>query len=525
MIYAFRNLYRLCVVIGTLIHYRLDQSLLPKYCAPSHLWPFGRRLLQHDRGVRLAKALERLGPCYIKLGQLLSMRGDLLPPDIVLGLAALQDEVMPFDGVLAKKMLTDSLKQPFEDVFQSFDLEPLGSASVAQVHPAVLRDGRDVVVKIVRPNLRKKIKKDIALFLMLAGLVKRLFPWARALKPESLIDEFSHHIYLELNLMVEAGNASLLRRNAQKQQGLLKIPEVYWDCCTESVMVMERISGVKVDDLATLNKANVNLAYLAESGLKIFFTQVFQDRFFHADMHPGNLFVNIDDPEKPFYQAVDFGIMGSLSPTDQRYLAENMLAFFKGDYQRVAVLHIQSGWVRPDVRVDQFEAAIRSVCEPMFARPLKDISLGRLLLQLFRTAHAFSMEVQPQLMLLQKTLLSVESLGRMLYPELDLWSTAKPFLEEWMKDQMGAKAFLRKSKENFPYWLEKMPDMPERIFDFLQTHTEAAKHRAEVDASRFPQQAKQMHASSNRLSRLSIGLLAFSLGAAVVWVCLAPGLS
>jgi ubiquinone biosynthesis protein len=462
-----RNAYHFIGVLGVIVHFRLDQCMMPAYLAPSTYWPFSRRLARLNRGQRLAKAFERLGPCYIKLGQLLSLRGDLLPTDIITGLSVLQDEVMPFDAEIAKRIIAASLNCHFDDVFKTFDAKPLGSASVAQVHAATLQDDSSVVIKVIRPEVKKNIKKDIALFMMLAGIMRFLFPWARVLRPESLIEEFSHHIHLELNLMVEAGNASLLRRNTKQMRDVLYVPEVYWAYTSNQVMVMERISGIKIDRIDELKKNKVNLQYLAESGVKLFFTQVFQDRFFHADMHPGNLFVTAKDTEKPIYQVVDFGIMGSLSPTDQRYLAENMLAFFEADYQRVALLHVQSGWVGADVRIDQFEAAIRSVCEPMFARPIKDISFGRLLLQLFRTAHAFSMEVQPQLMLLQKTLFTVESLGRMLYPDLDLWSTAKPFLEDWLKDQMGMKAFVRKSKQYFPYWLEKMPDMPEQIYNCL----------------------------------------------------------
>jgi ubiquinone biosynthesis protein len=407
------------------------------------------------RAVRIRLALEALGPIFVKFGQLLSTRRDLLPDDIADELAKLQDRVPPFPGSEARITVEKAFGKPVAELFASFDENALASASIAQVHAAVLKDGREVVVKVLRPGIEKTIRHDIGLLKLVADLAERYWKESRRLRPREVVAEAEQVFIDELDLLREAANASQLRR-AFEEGELLYVPEVHWPLTHRNVMVMERIGGIPVSDIPAMSAAGINLQTVAENGVEIFFTQVFRDSFFHADMHPGNIFVT---PEGN-YIAVDFGIMGTLSPVDQRYLAENFLAFFKRDYRRVAELHVESGWVPSGTRVDAFESAIRTVCEPIFERPLAEISFGTLLLRLFQTARRFDMEVQPQLVLLQKTLLSIEGLGRQLYPELDLWQTAKPFLERWMSEQVGGRALLQGLKENLPLWAEKLPEMP-----------------------------------------------------------------
>jgi ubiquinone biosynthesis protein len=407
------------------------------------------------RAVRIRLALEALGPIFVKFGQLLSTRRDLLPDDIADELAKLQDRVPPFPGREARITVEKAFGKPVAELFASFDENALASASIAQVHAAVLKDGREVVVKVLRPGIEKTIRHDIGLLKLVADLAERYWKESRRLRPREVVAEAEQVFIDELDLLREAANASQLRR-AFEEGELLYVPEVHWPLTHRNVMVMERIGGIPVSDIPAMSAAGINLQTVAENGVEIFFTQVFRDSFFHADMHPGNIFVT---PEGN-YIAVDFGIMGTLSPVDQRYLAENFLAFFKRDYRRVAELHVESGWVPSGTRVDAFESAIRTVCEPIFERPLAEISFGTLLLRLFQTARRFDMEVQPQLVLLQKTLLSIEGLGRQLYPELDLWQTAKPFLERWMSEQVGGRALLQGLKENLPLWAEKLPEMP-----------------------------------------------------------------
>lgn len=431
------------------------------------------------KGQRIRRALEDLGPIFIKFGQMLSTRKDLLPDDIAEELSLLQDCVPPFPGSRAKQIIEKSYGQSVEEVFSVFDEEPLASASVAQVHAATLKDGADVVVKVLRPDILPVIKRDIALLYIVARLAERYSSEARRLRPIEIVEEYEKTILDELDLMREAANASQLRRNFENID-ILYIPEVYWDDTRRNVMVMERIHGKPMGDIEKMKAMGVNMKVLSERGVEIFFTQVFKHNFFHADMHPGNIFVNTDDLNDPKYIAVDFGIVGSLSPEDQRYLAENFLAFFKRDYHRVAELHVTSGWVPAGTRVDEFESAIRSVCEPIFERPLKDISFGHLLLRLFQTARRFNMEVQPQLVLLQKTLLNIEGLGRQIYPDLDLWKTAKPFLENWMSEQVGTRAMLTAFKKNLPFIIEKMPEMPELIFNALKKSSEGENHEQQV---------------------------------------------
>ena len=425
-------------------------------------WNWLRRK-RKPRAVRMREALEDLGPIFIKFGQMLSTRRDLLPDDIADELQRLQDNVPQFPGKQSRKIVEKAFGQPVEELFERFEEEPLASASIAQVHAAVLNSGEEVIVKVLRPDVMPVIKRDISLLYIIAELAARYSSQLRRLRPVEVVAEYEKTILDELDLMREAANASQLRRNFEGSRDLY-VPEVYWDYVRKNVMVMERIYGTPIRDVKSLRDQETDMERLAALGVEIFFTQVFTHNFFHADMHPGNIFVDTTNPKQPKYVAVDFGIIGTLSQSDKRYLAENFLAFFQRDYYKVAKLHVESGWVPSHTRVDEFESAIRSVCEPIFEKPLKEISFGQLLLRLFQTARRFNMEVQPQLVLLQKTLLNIEGLGRQLYPDLDLWKTAKPFLERWMEEQVGPKATLRALKEDMPYLLEKLPEMPGLIY-------------------------------------------------------------
>lgn len=418
------------------------------------------------RGEALRKTLEELGPIFIKFGQALSTRPDILPPDIALELCKLQDNVPPFASETALAIFERAFGQSAYQVFAEFDPIPLASASMAQVHAATLKTGEEVVVKILRPNMRKIIEQDLSIMYTIANLADRYWAESKRLKPKEIVREFEHNLLDELDLQREAANAGQLRRNFQDSP-LLYIPEVFWDYTRENIMVMERIYGIPISDIASLKKQGVNIKKLAERGVEIFFTQVFRDCFFHADMHPGNIFVSPLHPHDPQYICIDFGIIGTLNDNDKRYLAENLYAFFNRDYRRVAQLHVESGWVARDTRVEEFESAIRTVCEPIFEKPLKDISFAQVVLRLFQVARRFQMEVQPQLVLLQKTLLAIEGLGRQLYPELDLWDTAKPFLEKWLKEQMGPRAFFRQLRENLPFFSEQLPHMPRLLHEVL----------------------------------------------------------
>lgn len=419
------------------------------------------------RGERIRNALADLGPIFVKFGQLLSTRRDLLPEDIADELAKLQDRVPPFPGAQARAIVERAYGCPLEAVFSEFDEAPLASASIAQVHAARLLEGRAVVVKVVRPGIAQVIRRDVSLLYTMADLAERYWREGRRLRPRAVVAEYENTILDELDLMREAASASELRRNFEDSD-LLQIPEVHWPLTRANVMVMDRISGIPISDMEALRRNGVDLKVLAERGVEIFFTQVFQHNFFHADMHPGNIFVSRDRFGLPCYIAVDFGIMGTLTPQDQRYLAENFVAFFNRDYHRVAELHVLSEWVPPGTRIDAFESAIRSVCEPIFERPLKEISFGHLLVHLFQTARRFHMEVQPQLVLLQKTLLNIEGMGRQLYPDLDLWRTAKPILERWMREHLGRRALLRELRKNAPRWGETLPAVPALAYEVLR---------------------------------------------------------
>ena len=441
-------------------------------------WNWYRRN-RGPRGERIRKALEDLGPVFIKFGQMLSTRRDLLADDIADDLEMLQDAVPPFSGEAAQAIIEKAFGQSVGDLFAEFDVIPLASASVAQVHAAKLKNGDQVVVKVLRPNILSVIKRDISLLYIIAELGAKYSSQLRRLRPVEVVREYEKTILDELDLLREAANASQLRRNFEGSSDLY-VPEIYWEYTRKNVLVMERIYGIPIRNIEELQEKNTNMKRLAALGVEIFFTQVFTHNFFHADMHPGNIFVNLENPELPKYIAVDFGIIGTLSPVDKRYLAENFLAFFQRDYNKVAKLHVESGWVPHGTRVDEFESAIRSVCEPIFEKPLKEISFGQLLVRLFQTARRFNMEIQPQLVLLQKTLLNIEGLGRQLYPDLDLWTTAKPFLENWMEDQIGPRAMLRGIKENMPHLIEKLPEMPSLIYTAMKKMAEGDDHERQL---------------------------------------------
>lgn len=425
-------------------------------------------------GIRIRRACEDLGPIFIKAGQLLSTRVDLLPDEIANELVKLQDKVPPFCGKQAQLMVEKSLGKPIAELFKNFDTTPLASASIAQVHAATMLDGTDVVVKILRPNVKKHVGRDLDILLIIAKLTTIFVPSVKQFKPYEVVLEIKKSIFDELDLMRDGANGSQLRRNFNDSH-LLYVPIIYWSHTRANVLTMERVYGTPVSNIDALLANNTDLKCLAERGVEIFFTQVFRDCFFHADMHPGNVWVSLDNPRNPQYIALDFGIIGTLGPADQHYLAENFLAFFKRDYRRVAELHIESGWVPKNTRLNEFESAIRCVCEPIFEKPLKEIYFGKTLLRLLQTAKRFNMEIQPQLILLHKTLISVEGLGRQLYPDLDLWSTAKPFLEEWMHKRVGKKFLMRKIKSLGPYWLEKLPDLPGLVYKSLQGSLPTAK--------------------------------------------------
>lgn len=405
--------------------------------------------------VRVRRSLEDLGPIFVKFGQILSTRRDLLPDDLAVELAKLQDQVPPFPGEQAKVLIEKAWGRPVEQVLDAFDPVPLASASIAQVHTGRLKDGTQVVVKVLRPGIQRTIGQDLALLYTVARLAERYWKDGRRLRPVEVVREYEKTIYDELDLQREAANASQLRRNWMGSE-MLYVPEIYWDWTHPGVMVMERIYGTPVSDVPRLKAQGVSMRQLGERGVEIFFTQVFRDNFFHADMHPGNIFV---EPSGR-YIAIDFGIVGTLNTEDQRYLAENLLAFFERDYRRVAELHVESGWVPAGTRVDEFESAIRTVCEPIFQKPLAEISFGHFLLRLFQTARRFDMEVQPQLVLLQKTLLNIEGLGRQLYPELDLWTTAKPFMERWMRERVGLLGLLERTRRNLISVADQLPELP-----------------------------------------------------------------
>ena len=496
------QLARLVFIAFTLLRFGVDDIALSGLRqrwvrALARIVMIGRRF-DEPRGVRLRRALERLGPIFVKFGQVLSTRRDLLPQDLADELAKLQDQVPPFPSEQAMAELERVYGKPVDQVFASFTREPVASASVAQVHFATLREedgGHEVAVKILRPGIVPIITKDIGLLRVAAALLEKLWPDGKRLKPREVVAEFEKYLHDELDLMREAANCSLLRRNFHNSP-LLRVPEVYWDFCDHSVMVMERMHGTPVGQIDVLREQGVDLKALSRNGVEIFFTQVFRDGFFHADMHPGNIFVTPTGQ----YVALDFGIVGTLTDVDKNYLAHNFLAFFNRDYKRVAETHVESGWAPADTRIDEFEASIRAVCEPFFDRPLKEISFGRVLLRLFQTSRRFNVEIQPQLVLLQKTLLNIEGLGRQLDPDLDLWKTAKPFLERWMSQQLGWRGLIGNLKREAPQWASILPALPR-----LMHHALARDDGATLGAKLAAMQAEQA-----RQSRL-LGVIALAL--------------
>jgi len=442
---------RLLRILWTGLRFRLYR-FIPRFAGDSDA----------TRAVRLREALETLGPIFVKFGQVLSTRRDLLPSDLADELARLQDRVPPFSPDLAMAEIEQSLGRTIQDVFESFEREPVASASVAQVHLGVLKGGMEVAVKVLRPGVERAIAHDVLLLETAAWLVEILWTEGRRLKPREVVAEFAHHLDEELDLVREAANASLLRRNFDASP-LLAVPAIHWDFCSRRVMVMERMHGTPISQVDALRRKGIDIPALARAGVEIFFTQVFRDGYFHADMHPGNIFVS----DEGKYIALDFGIMGTLSEADKSYLAQNFIAFFNRDYRRVAQAHLDAGWVPPGTRLDDFEAAIRAVCEPIFARPLKEIYFGKLLLRLFQTSRRFNVEVQPQLVMLQKTLLNIEGLGRELDADLDLWQTAKPYLERWMSEQVGWRGLLRTVRREAPFWAQTLPAIPRLLHRLL----------------------------------------------------------
>ena len=494
---------RLYKILKTFLEYGLDELVpkksIPWYAKLARLSLFWLRNKHKDitPARRFRLAIESLGPVFIKFGQMLSTRRDLLSPDFANELALLQDQVVPFDGEIAQQLIVEAIGQEtFDTYFSDFVIEPLASASIAQVHTATLTvDGNNtqIVLKVLRPGIEEIITADIKVMSRFAGIVARWFPDGKRLRPKEVVDEYQKTILDELDLNREAANAIQLKNNfsqGRKQDKVLYVPQIYSDYCSKNVLVMERIYGIGVGEVESLHQLGTNMKLLAERGVEVFFTQVFRDSFFHADMHPGNVFVDATNPEDPKWIAIDFGIVGTLNKEDKRYLAENFVAFFNRDYRKVAQLHVDSGWVPVNTSVDEFEFAIRTVCDPIFNKPLAEISFGQVLVNLFNTARKFNMEVQPQLVLLQKTLLYIEGLGRQLYPQLDLWATAKPFLEDWVKEQMGVKAVFAKIKDNLPFWNEKLPEMPDLVYDYLQSGKESNKLQAQMFESLKLQQAK-----------------------------------
>ena len=460
--------FRIIFIIFIVLKFRLDEffklrknSILSILLSPLSLI----KSKKNNRAIRLRLALESLGPIFIKFGQMLSTRKDLLPSDIAIELSKLQDKVPPFEFKKVKQTIENSYSKKITSVFKEFNEKPVASASVAQVHFAILHNGEKVAVKILRPNIESEVKKDIKLLHLIANILYKIWSDGKRLKPDEVVSEFERHTQSELNLLLEAGHCSHLGENF-KDKKLLVVPSVFWDYCHEKVMVMERMDGIPISNIDAIKKNKINLSELAKNGVEIFFTQVFRDGFFHADMHPGNIQV----AKSGKYIAMDFGIMGTLNEQDKLYLAKNFAAFFKRDYREVARVHIESGWVPAETSIDEFENAIRSVCEPIFNKPLKDISFGKLLIRLFQTSKKFNMEIQPQLTMLQKTLLNVEGLGRELDPNLDLWVTARPFLENWLKEQIGPKNLINRIKKEFPNWVDIAPQLPTLLHAYLNNH-------------------------------------------------------
>jgi len=527
-----RTLWRMLAIQRVLVKYGLDEFIKEThllrplrfffYLAPR------RRDSSAPIGERIRLALEELGPIFVKFGQAISTRRDLLPAEIADELAKLQDAVPPFPVEQVLEILNEAYGEPAEAVFERFDIEPLAAASIAQVHSAQLKDGAEVIVKVLRPGVQEQIERDLAVLRMLAGLADRYWVHGKRLRPLEVVDEYEHTIIDELDLMREAANTAQLKRNFEDSD-MLYVPDIYWDYCRPEVLVQERIFGTPISDMKTLREAGTNIKVLAENGVEIFFTQVFRHNFFHADMHPGNIFVITTDPERPRYAAVDFGIVGTLSPEDQRYLAENFLAFFDRNYHRIAKLHLDSGWVPPDTRVDQLETAVRTVCEPIFNKPLAEISFAQVLMRLFRVAQRFDVEVQPQMILLHKTLFNIEGLGRELYPELDLWQTAHPVLRQWMDEQVGGRAMLKDVRENLPQLREALRELPSILLQLGEQAPAGNSNLRSAELSGIREQLREQQKQRYWLTTAAVSVLAgtlvFTLAPAPVfgWPIMAVG--
>lgn len=514
-----KRFFRGATIVWVVLRYGLDELVLTSFQKPwlrllARIVSVGRDL-SAPRGQRLREALERLGPIFVKFGQVLSTRRDLMPPDIADELAHLQDRVPPFDSAVAVATIERAFRRPVAEVFESFEREPVASASIAQVHFATLRDRHgalhEVAVKVLRPGMLPVIEKDLSLMRMMAGWVESLSADGKRLKPREVVAEFDNYLHDELDLVREAANAAQLRRNMEGLN-LVEVPIIHWDFCHPEVMVMERMNGVPISQVQRLRDARVDIPKLARDGVTIFFTQVFRDGFFHADMHPGNIQVSLAPATFGRYISLDFGIVGTLTESDKEYLAQNFAAFFRRDYKRVAELHIESGWVPPGTRINELEGAIRTVCEPYFDRPLKEISLGMVLMRLFQTSRRFNVEIQPQLVLLQKTLLNIEGLGRQLDPNLDLWSTAKPFLEKWMLEQLGPQRFKRELQTQAPHYAKILPSLPRLLHDFLQ-HPPGRKQNQEL-----LELLREQKRTNRLLQGLMYGGLGFVLGLIVMQV-------
>jgi ubiquinone biosynthesis protein len=516
-----RVLSRLLQIQRALVRHRLDDFVRAthmyrplRYLYYFSPWVWFQRRIGGSRGERLRLALEELGPIFVKFGQALSTRRDLLPVDVADELAKLQDRVPPFPGAVAAAMIEKTFGRPLDELFGSFELQPLAAASIAQVHAATLKNGEEVVVKVLRPGMREVIDLDLEVLDALAALADEYWVEARPVRPIEVVQEYRKTVTDELDLMREAGNAAQLKRNFAGSP-LLYVPQIHWDYCRQNVMVMERIHGVIVSQVEELRARGTDIAKLAENGVEIFFTQVFRHNFFHADMHPGNIFVQIDDPKNPRYAAVDFGIVGTLQPRDQHYLAENFMAFFNRDYARIARLHIESGWVPKGTRVDELESAVRTVCEPIYNKPLKEISFAQVLLRLFETARRFDMRVQPQLILLQKTLFNIEGLGRQLYPELDLWKTAQPVLGEWMRERIRPRTILKEIRAHLPDALMSLRQVPQILQAAVR---EAAQGTPpSVDTGMAQLRAGLLCSAARRDTAIAAGVLWLS---GLIWLAL-----
>ena len=528
------TVFRMIAIQRVLVKYGLDDIIKETHLLRPLRFLFYLAPRRRDRtapvGERIRLALEELGPIFVKFGQAISTRRDLLPPDIADELAKLQDAVPPFPVEQAVAIVEGAYGKTVDEVFERFDKEPLAAASIAQVHTAKLKAGHEVIVKVLRPGVQDQIEGDLAVLRVIAGLADRYWEHGKRLRPLEIVDEYEHTILDELDLMREAANTAQLKRNFQGSD-MLYVPDVYWDYCRPEVLVQERIYGTPISDMDTLREAGANIQVLAENGVEIFFTQVFRHNFFHADMHPGNIFVITTDPGRPKYAAVDFGIVGTLSPEDQRYLAENFLAFFDRDYHRIAKLHLDSGWVPAGTRVDQLETAIRTVCEPIFNKPLSEISFAQMLMRLFRVAQRFDVEIQPQMILLHKTLFNIEGLGRQLYPQLDLWKTAHPVLKRWMDEQIGGRAMLKDIRDNLPQLRDAMRELPGIIQHLGEQATEGriklnlqSPELREIQKQLAGQQ-KQRYWLTAAATAIVSGVLLITLGSTpeLAWVLLAAG--